>query len=172
MNTDYPKTAPDPEHDDEDMAAAQAYLDRYRAEEDRDKRHNHAYIVMSLLPFNVRAPLELFLEDARDMYIQQRAIEMFALRHDEAAVPKIEQVIRTTPSNPRSAGIRALAKIGTPTAEAALLRIAHDIGKMDIRDGYLVLNSFKRLGYETLREGNKFSYRKSSADEWTHFGDV
>lgn len=169
VNIDYPKTTPDPEHDEADLAAAQVYLDRYLGEKNRDKRRAYAEVVMYLLPVNVREPLEIFLDDAQDS-IQSTAIQMFALRRDEAAIPKIEALIRS--QKIRGSGINALAQINTPAAINALVGIARDIDQIAPDSSSSLLETLKRLGYETMREGNRFSYRKSGTDDWTHFGQV
>jgi hypothetical protein len=165
--TDYPKHAPDPEHDDEDMAAAQDYIDRYQAEEDWEVREAHAEIAMSLLPFNTREPLDMFMDDPQT---QARAILTFALRRDESVIPRINAVIRT--QGRLFPGVRALAQIGTPAAIDMLAGIARDIEKIAPDSASSVLEQFRLLGYETRHDENKFSYRKNGSDEWVYFGQV
>lgn len=166
LETDYPQRVSNPAHDAADLSAAQVYMDRYGRENDVKRRRRLAYVAMNLLPAHINEPLYRFVEDDRDMFVQERAIDVLAVHKDAEAIPKIERVIRATSSNPRLAGLTALGKIGSPAAVEALLRLIHDLETLG--KGYVsyIQGSLDQLGYETRDEGDVFSYRERGEKDW------
>lgn len=163
MPTDFPKLRPDSEHDSADLAAAQIYIERYKQETDLKKRRQHAFIAMNLLPFDSREPLVMFADD-HDMHVQAKAIELFGLRRDTAAIPQITRLVLSAfGTNPRLAGIGALAAIQTPESQAALLQIASQL-----LPGYAyhLTAALKTFGVD-LQIHTQIRYRLNPDTPWT-----
>ncbi|MDX2141671.1 MAG: HEAT repeat domain-containing protein [Chloroflexota bacterium] len=170
LKTDFPKRQPEPEYDKEEHHIAKQYIQQFHLTHDHAARTRFAYFAMNLLPFDVREPLVMFADYERDFYVQERALEIFGLRKDNAAVPQIEPIIRKSRTYSRIAGLIALGNIATPDAINALIRVSQDVEDLHPNSTTYIAGALQKAGIETKRERGIHSYRLNPNDAWVTIG--
>ncbi|HEY3445125.1 MAG TPA: SMI1/KNR4 family protein [Myxococcales bacterium] len=121
--------------DESDRVLALQLLDRYRREEDEDKKRTWALCSLCLLPVGDTS-LALELLSDPDMWTPEKAVILLEMRGCSAAVPQLEMLARDGGPNGDSAAMRALARLHTPEAEAAVARLERKLtdGKRSFLD--------------------------------------
>lgn len=82
---------------------------------DDEVRCQHIYSLMSLTPYNELHTLLCYLDD-EDMYVQERACDIFGYHRYLPAKEKLQEVLEQGMHNGKSAAKRALARIGKTQA--------------------------------------------------------
>jgi hypothetical protein len=125
IDRELPTSAPAPGSEVADRALAQEFLVRYRAAVDDRSRLAWACSFLCVLPFpDTDLAVELLREP--DMWIPERAVNLLELRR-HAAPAELERLAREGAANGYGAAIRALVRLATPEARAALARLGADL---------------------------------------------
>src|SRR5262249_8287069 len=99
-----------------------AFRQRHRTETDEDARRLWAQIILCLTPVaDTASILDLLEED--DMWTPEAAVRLLEIRGYQQAIPQLDTRAATGRPNGSGAPSRAMVRLATPEALAALARL-------------------------------------------------
>ena len=122
LRREYPKSAPDAAHDDQDWVFSEIFRKQWTDEADAELAQLFAMCGICLTPFEKTSEASVFL-DVDDMWIPAAAVRLLAIRRWRGGVEQLERLARDGHPNGDGAAIGLLARMNTNESRNAVTRL-------------------------------------------------